>query len=181
MNQSDSRLLILECTPKRDRMQEGEILKKFLELTSLDYQKSAKLIRISSKKEFQEFIGKRRVLEQFQHVHIASHGSMEKQAFRLPYGFIGPHDLTNQCFKDMSLTFSACSLGRKKTAHDFICNTGARNIIAPMNEVMADDAALWYLNYYYLVLGRGHSPKTAHGKCNSLFQPNLKGGFKFFE
>ncbi len=176
------RLFIMECIPRVDEYEEGEVLYRFLEMTD---PKDIAMKGFSSKKQFTNYLRRSRNTEGFNFIHLSGHGDADRPALEMPYGYVGPEDFPDSCFEKKYVTFSACGLSRDDFVSPFMEVTGARAVIAPRKNVQFDDAAIWYLTYYYLMLHHRFSPVRAFDRVNDMlcFGPRrgrVKGGFEYW-
>ena len=176
------RLFIIECIPRSDEFEEGEVLYRFLEMT--DPKEIAKK-EFTSKTAFINYIRRNRNLEGFNFVHLSGHGDSERPALPMPHGYVRPEDFPDSCFEKKFVTFSACGLSRDDFISPFMEITGAKAVIAPRKDVRFDDAAIWYLTYYYLVLHHRFTPVKAFDRVNDMLcygprRGRVKGGFEYW-
>ena len=175
-------LLILECTPIRDRAPEGKILNQFLTLPDLDFI-DVKYKEFRKKAELIKFLSKNKNIVDHEFVHLSGHGSVTKKyraMFELSRGHLEACEFPDYCFLDQSLTLSACELGQKVWADTFLEQTGAIEVIGPKNEVSFTDACIFWINYYYLVLQDGLKPKTAFDHTKTFLKKRVEGKFKYW-
>mgnify|MGYP001049738793 FL=1 len=176
------RLFILECIPKSDLYKEGEVLFNFLEMTD---PKDIAIKDFSTKTAFLGYLRRRRNLEGYDFIHLSGHGDPRHCAFELPFGYVRPDEFPRSCFEGKRLALSACGLSRKDFVEPFMETTGARSVVAPRKDVRFDDAAIWYLTYYYLMLHHRFTPTGAFDRvngtlCKGLRRGRVKGGFEFW-
>ena len=174
------RLFILECIPKSDEREEGEVLFRFLEMTD---PKDIAIKEFTAKKEFLGYLRRKRSLQGFDFVHLSGHGAPDRCAFELPFGYVGPEEFPRSCFEGKRVALSACGMSRREFVEPFMETTGAKAVIAPRKDVQFDDATIWYLNYYYLMLHHRFTSVGAFDRVNDMlcFGPRrgrVKGGFE---
>ena len=174
-------LLILECTPKQDMAREGMILFNFLTLPGLE-DLDIKLREFQNKKDLVKFLNQEKNVEDYEFVHLSGHGSVfdkHTAAFELPRGAMEAHEFPDNCFWDQSVALSACELGKTVFVDPFIEQTGPIEVIGPRKDVPFTDACVFWINYYYLVLQEGLTPKNAFGKTRTFLKKRITGGFKY--
>lgn len=176
------RLLILECIPKSDDYEEGEVLFRFLNMTD---PKDIALKELTTRKEFIGYIRRKSNLDGFDYIHLSGHGDPQGCAFELPRGFVRPDDFPNSCFEGKRVTLSACGLSREDFMSPFLDITGAKAAIAPRKDVRFDDASIWFLTFYYLMLRHRFTPVGAFDRVNDMLcygprRGRVKGGFEFW-
>ena len=176
------RLLILECIPKSDEYEEGEVLHRFLSMTDA---KDIGLRKITTKKEFLGYLRRPRNLDGFNFVHLSGHGEMKEGAFELPRGIVYPDEFPNNCFEGKRVTLSACGLSRDDFMTPFLDVTGARAAIAPRKDLRFDDASIWFMTFYYLMLHHRFTPAGAFDRANDMLcygprRGRVKGGFEYW-
>jgi len=85
-------LLIMECTPKRDKAREGMILKEFLTLPDRQDHVGVKLIEYTNKTDFLNYLNKHICLNaEYNLIHLSGHGWVENKDtayFYLPKGSV---------------------------------------------------------------------------------------------
>jgi hypothetical protein len=175
------RVLVIECIPQSEKYNEGKMLRHFLDMIFQNDRGRVIYYRVKSKKQLVNYVDQKRDIYRYGYVHLSAHGKPKLGALELPRGRLYPSDLRQDCFKGRILALSACSAGRKGFVAEMIARTGAEAVIAPRNDVWFADAALWFTNFYYLVLEAGYEPKNACSKVNSMLRGKVKGGFKFFD
>lgn len=159
-------LLILECSPQNEGMNEAIVLKEFIkmiDMADVDDDVIVNVYKATSRNKLINYLKNKRDLDDFEYIHLSGHGDGKKCIFFTPNGFLGPKDFPECCFCDATVTFSACELGRDKFAEPFMERTGAKYFIAPKNEVDFIDSAMWYTLFYYWALYKGKMPRTAYG------------------
>jgi len=176
------RLFIMECIPRSDEYEEGEVLFKFLEMTD---PKDIAIKEFTSKTAFVNYLRRKRNLEGFNFFHLSGHGDPDGPALEMPQGSVHPEDFPESCFEKKFVTFSACGLSRDDFISAFMEVTGAKAVIAPRKDVKFDDAAIWYLTYYYLMLHHRFSPMKAFDRVNNMLcygprRGRVKGGFEYW-
>jgi hypothetical protein len=174
------RLFIIECIPKSDQLDEGEVLYKFLEMAN---PRDIAIKEIQTKTGFLRYLGRKRNLEGFNFIHLSGHGDMRRCAFELPFGYVRPDEFPSSCFEDRRVALSACGLSRRDFIEPFMETTGAKAVIAPRKEVKFADASIWYLTYYYLMLNHRFTSLGAFDRVNDMLcygprRGRVKGGFE---
>ncbi|MGD9962485.1 MAG: hypothetical protein AB7S97_01080 [Thermoplasmata archaeon] len=174
------RLFILECIPKSDECEEGEVLFRFLEMTD---PKDIAIKGFTTKKEFLGYLRRKRSLRGFDFVHLSGHGAPDRCAFELPFGYVGPEEFPRSCFEGKRVALSACGMSRRNFVEPFMDATRAKAVIAPRKDISYDDATIWYINYYYLMLHHKFTSVGAFDRVNDMlcFGPRrgrVKGGFE---
>jgi hypothetical protein len=176
------RLFILECIPRSDDYEEGDVLFKFLQMTD---PKDIAIKVFTTKTEFIRYLGRRRNLARFDFVHLSGHGRGKRSVFELPQGKIRPDEFPEGCFQGKRVTLSACGLSRRDFIDPFMETTGADATIAPRRDLRFDDAAIWFLTFYYLMLRHRFTPAAAFDRvndvlCNGRPRGRVKGSFEYW-
>lgn len=176
------RLFILECIPKSDVYKEGEVLFGFLEMTD---PKDIAIKGFATKTAFLGYLRRRRNLEGYNFIHLSGHGDPRHCAFELPFGYVRPEEFPSSCFEGKRLALSACGLSRRDFIEPFMERTGAKSVVAPRKDVRFDDASIWYLTYYYLMLHHRFTPGGAFDRVNDTLcygprRGRVKGGFEYW-
>lgn len=176
------RLFILECIPKSEEYEEGEVLYRFLSMTD---PKDIALREMTTKSEFLSYLRRRRNLDGFNFIHLSGHGDRKHCAFELPKGVVHPDEFPRACFENKRVTLSSCGLSRDEFVSPFMDVTGAKTVIAPRKDVGFDDASIWFLTFYYLMLHHRFTPVGAFDRANDMlcFGPRrgrVKGGFEYW-
>ena len=176
------RLFILECIPKSDEYEEGEVLYRFLNMTD---PKDIALREITTKREFINYLRRRRSLEGFNFIHMSGHGDSDNLALDLPKGSVFADEFPSSCFEGKRVTLSACGLSREEFMTPFLDITGAKAVIAPRKDVRFDDASIWFLTFYYLMLHHRFTPAGAFDRVNDMLcygprRGRVKGGFELW-
>ncbi|MCU0859977.1 MAG: hypothetical protein MUE55_05280 [Thermoplasmata archaeon] len=174
------RVFIMECIPKSDEYREGDVLFKFLEMTD---PKDIAVKDFSTKSEFLGHLRRKRNLDGFNFIHLSGHGDPKRCAFELPLGLVAPDEFPPKCFEGRRVALSACGLSRREFIEPFMEATGAKAVIAPRKDVRFDDAAIWYLNYYYLMLHHRFTSMGAFDRVNDTLcygprRGRVKGAFE---
>lgn len=175
------RVLVLECIPKRERKSEAAILDNFLRMVFYDRRDRATIYRVTGKGQLLRYLEGKRDLDGYQFVHVSAHGEPDQVALRLPKGHLYAADLRPGCFAGKTVSFSSCAMGHKAFADQVVAATGAENVIAPLHDVYYADAALWFMNFYFLVLDAGYTPRNAFFRVNRMLSDKVKGGFQFYQ
>ncbi len=173
----NKKLLIIECIPRSEKFNESLVLSNFLRMTEPD---AIHTHVIKSKSQMLNYLGSKRDLQKFDYVHISAHGGEDYESIKLPQGTIRPEELPEGCFSRQTLTLSACGMSRTNFVSELMETTGASHVIAPMHDVVFIDAAVWFINFYYLVLHQNYTPKGALDRTNSILKGKAKGGFQFW-
>jgi len=126
------------------------------------------------------YLKNKRDLQKFDFIHISAHGGDDNQSIELPQGNLRAAELPSGCFSRQTVALSACRMSRTDFICEFMEATGASHVIAPVNDVEFIDAAVWFINYYYLVLHHKYSPERAFERTNSILKGKAKGGFQFW-
>ncbi len=71
-------------------------------------------------------------------------------------------------------------MSRMDFVSEFMETTGASRVIAPVYDVEFIDAAVWFINFYYLVLHHSFTPKGAFDRTDMNLSGKVKGGFQFW-
>jgi hypothetical protein len=176
------RLFILECIPRSDEYEEGEVLHKFLSMTN---PRDLGLRKFTAKKEFLAYLRRGSSLDGFDFVHLSGHGERDEGAFELPKGVVHPDEFPKSCFEGKRVTLSACGLSRKDFMTPFLDVTGAKAAIAPKKDVRFDDASIWFMTFYYLMLHHRFTPSGAFDRANDMLcygprRGRVKGGFEYW-
>ncbi len=171
------RLLIIECIPKQEEVDESIVLSNFIEMIRPG---SARTEKFTNKSDLIQFLEGRSNLKGFGFIHISGHGDSDDNVFELPRGEMHPEEFPASCFRNKFMTFSACCLSHSGFMRPFLERTDARSAIAPLNKVQFADAAMWFVHFYYLVLQHDMGPWNAYdGTMNAL--PKVRGGFQLWE
>ena len=181
-------LLIIECIPKQDRgrqnkAREGMILFRFLTLPGTE-NLDIKHREFQNKKDLIKFLNREKNVENYGFVHLSGHGlKIDKHTavFELSRGVMDAHEFPEDCFWDQSVALSACELGQTVFVDPFIEQTGPADVIGPQKDVPFTDACVFWINYYYLVLEEGLTPKNAFEKTRTFLKKRMTGGFKYWE
>jgi hypothetical protein len=181
MKKYQKKMLIIEAIPKNNKLNEGIILKEFLKMIFADTPEVIDFKRISSKSQLINYLKNKHNLEEFDYVHFSAHGSKEDYSLHLPKGMMHFSDFEDEVFSRKTVTLSSCELGFKDFAASFCYYTDARYLIAPVNQVSFDDAAVFYINFYHQALGLNHTPKKSFKTCKDYLGNHVQGGFKFFD
>jgi len=123
---------------------------------------------IRSKSQLSNYLASKRDLQKFDFVHISAHGGDDSESINLPQGSIRPEELPEVCFSRQTVTLSACGMSRTNFVSEFMETTGASQVIAPVHDVEFIDSAVWFINFYYLVLHRTtHRKERSTGRTSS--------------
>ena len=176
------RLFILECIPRSDEYEEGNVLFKFLQMTD---PKDIAIREVTTKTEFRKYLGRRRDLSGFDFVHLSGHGRGKRPVFELPQGKMRPDEFPEGCFEGKRVTLSACGLSRSDFMDPFMETTRAKAAIVPRKDVRFDDSAIWFLTFYYLMLRHRFTPAAAFDRVNDILcygprRGRVKGAFEYW-
>jgi hypothetical protein len=175
------RVLVIECIPQSQKFNEGKMLRHFLDLVFENDRDRVAYYRVKGKRQLVHYIEEKKDISRYGFVHLSAHGKPDIGALELPRGYLYPKDLREGCFKGRILTLSACKTGRKEFVAEIIERTGAEGVIAPVHDVWFSTAALWFTNFYYLVLENGYEPEKACRRVNAMLRGQVKGGFRFYD
>jgi hypothetical protein len=173
----NKKLLIIECIPKSEKFNESVVLSNFLRMTEPD---AIHAHVIKSKSQLLKYLSSKRDLQKFDFVHISAHGGDDSESIELPQGTLRPEELPEGCFSRQTVTLSACGMSRMDFISEFMETTGASRVIAPVYDVEFIDAAVWFINFFYLVLHHGFTPKGAFDRTDMNLSGKVKGGFQFW-
>lgn len=142
---------ILECVPQKDDLREGVLLYEFLNMVIPN---KIKIHQVKSKNDFIDILH----LNNSKIVHISCHGNIDKEGnfyMMMPKGNFFPEELfEDDGLKGRNVVLTGCSLGRAGFAKQFLEETQAESLIAPMNDIEFADSAMWCVNFYYHLLSR---------------------------
>ncbi|MDW7776264.1 MAG: hypothetical protein SCH39_08030 [Methanosarcinales archaeon] len=144
-------VFIMECVPKKDNLREGKLLYEFLNMLIPD---RIDLLQIKSKNDFLD-----RLYENNSKViHISCHGDTNNEdnfCMLTANGNIYPDELDEDSgLRGRNVVITGCLLGRTGFAKEFLENTQAKSLIAPMNEIRFRNSAMWCANFYYHLFTR---------------------------
>jgi hypothetical protein len=181
------KLLIVEAVPQYEKKREalllGELIRMFNPSYNDDYIyecKSAFLYdvhRYFVDGRYKERHGR------FHYVHLNGHGRYYKRkgpVFYFPRGKMTVDDMPHGCFINTVITFSACQIGAGDGVEKIMERTKARVVIAPDSSPYFENAAIWFLNYYYLVLKQKYDPLEAFDAVNAMMPEKLGQVFKIW-
>jgi len=175
------RVLVIEAVPQSQKFNEGVMLRHFLDLVFENDRDRVHYYRVKGKSQLINYLDRKKDISRYGFIHLSAHGKQENGALEMPKGYLFPSDLREGCFKGRILTLSACSTGRKGFVADLVERTGADAVIAPMSDVWFSSAALWFTNFYYLVLDRRYEPRGACRRVNLMLHGQVKGGFRYYD
>ena len=166
---------ILECIPKKEMMKEGLILFEFLKM---EIPEKVEMKYIKGKNHFFDELNK----NNFAIVHISCHGKYDDGNFclQMPNGYIYPDEFyDDDRLKGRDVIITGCSLGRKDFSKEFLERTEAKSLVAPMNDIEFLDAAMWCINFYYILLKKDYT----FGKAFDYMKENfyIKGAMQMWE
>ena len=173
----NKKLLIIECIPRSEKVNESLVLSNFLRMTEPD---AIHTHSIKTKSQMLNYLESKRDLQKFDFVHISAHGGEDSESVELPQGTLKADELPEGCFSRQTITLSACAMSRMNFVSDFMETTGASHVIAPVHDVEFIDAAVWFINFYYLVLHHKFTPKGAFDRTDMNLSGKVKGGFQFW-
>lgn len=170
-----TKVLLLECIARNQGKDEGLVLNHFLRM------------KMPRSVEYRVLRGKRdliKVLEtmapEYRMVHFSSHGHKEGY-FSLARGFLEAEEFPEGCFEGSEVTFSSCEVGRAGFMDRLKIQTGMRRAVAPLNDVVFIDAAMFYIHYYYFRCHKRYSALNSFLRTEERLGDKVKGGFRFFE
>jgi hypothetical protein len=171
-----TKILMIECMEADDEDESAflERLLNMLDRGSCDVTR----IKVSTKRGFLTKL-KGLASKRWDHVHISAHG--EEHAFIcVGDDVVAPDELPEGCFHNAVVTISACGLGRMDFFREFAGQTGAKVVIAPLNDVEMTHAAIFYCLFYYLVVVAGMTPSGAFDRAKDALAGRALGGFGYF-
>jgi len=178
-------LLILECIPKYENIQEGKILADVLTLPDDDDDDVMVGVKeFTFKRDLLKYLKRKANLKNYDFIHLSGHGIVEDQEtafFELPHGKVQPYEFPEDCFSDMHMAMSACELGKVGFIDPFIGQTSPLSVLGPQREIPFRDACLFWVNYYSLVLHHGITPRSAYNKTSDFLKGKIIGALKFWE
>jgi len=114
-------LLIAEAVPLKEKKMESVVLSEFVRLFMPDFKDD---YFFESKSSFLDFIDRyidnpkrNRRYGKFKFVHLSGHARYYKRkgaVFSFPKGDLNLDEFPKNCFTGISVTFSACDLGKKR-------------------------------------------------------------------
>jgi hypothetical protein len=179
------KLLIVEAVPqyeaKRESLILGELIRMFNPRYRDDYVYECKSTFMDDLHRY--FIDPKygKKYGRFNFIHFSGHGKYYKRkgpVFNFPRGSMTVDDLPERCFKNTVVTFSACQTGSGNAIDRIIEKTKAKLVIAPDSSPYFENSAIWFLNYYYLVLKLKYDPIEAFEYVNDMMPQKLKHVFK---
>jgi len=182
------KLVIFECTSEsREEMSEGMLLRELMRI--LGFGSRTKLSSIENKNSFL------RKLEGIRepYLHISAHGGFSPTRgtrIDLPYkAKIYSSDLVG-LWKNKArskipklVVLSACETGHVDMVRAF-SDAGCQYCVAPLHETLWEDAAVFSILLYKLLIGERMSPWISFKKTNiaiSNVLPRLSGAWSFYE
>lgn len=171
------RLIVFECTPLKDMANEGFSLENTLNMNGkvVDYMMPESSVELQDLLELN-------LHKKYPFIHLSGHGrarGVDEPKFCQPRGFLRPMEFPEDCFDNRLVTFSACEMGLKKFWEPFMIWTGAREVIAPRFSPKFVDSALWYINFYYLMLHKRIDAQTACKAVNKQLKKRVGGEFEY--
>jgi hypothetical protein len=170
-----TKVLILECIPHCHGRDEGLVLYHFLRM-KMPNSVSYKVLK--GKKDLIHIL--ERKAPEYRMVHFSSHGHKEGY-FSLVQGFLSAEEFPEGCFQGSEVTFSSCEVGRSGFMDKLSEQTGMSRAIAPMNDVVYIDAAMYYIHYYYFRCHKRYTALNSFHSTDGKLGDKMKGGFRFFE
>jgi hypothetical protein len=178
-------LLIAEAVPLKERKMESIVLGEFIRLFRENFRED---YFFKCKSDFLDYLD-RYVVDpkynkrhgKYQYIHISAHGRYYKRrgaVLSFPKGDLTFDELPQGCFNHMLVTLSVCSLGKKASMEYFVERTKARCVITPLGSPRFEDAALWFLNFYYLLLKQRLPVHDAYDIVNSMI--DTKADFQVY-
>ena len=185
-NQTD--LLILECTlESKERMSEGWLLWELM-----------RILRYKDRTSFVNPRGKKHFLKELENagvrcLHVASHGRYSRLRgtyLKTPRrGRVYSSELRDLWKGKGSravpelVVLSACKAGHVDMVRAF-SEAGCRYCVAPLHEVLWEDAAVFLVMFYKLLLGENSTPWMAFKNAVvglSTVLPKISGAWSFYE
>ena len=173
----NNNLFIIECIPRSEKLNESLVLSNVLRMTEPD---AIHTQAVKSKSQMLGYLRSKRDLLRFDFVHISAHGGDDNESIDLPQRSLRPEEFPEGCFSRQTVTLSACGMSRTDFVSEFMETTRASHVIAPVHDVQFIDAAVWFINLYYLVLHHKYTPEGAFERTNSILKGKAKGGFQFW-
>ena len=178
-------LLIAEAVPLKEKKMESVVLGEFIRMFKPSF---AEDLYFECKSDFLDYMDKyvtnakrNKRYGRYKFVHLSGHGQYYKRTgavLSFPKGILKFDELPSECFKNMTVTFSACELGNKDAMRCFAERTKAKCVIAPANSPRFEDAALWFVNFYYLVMCKRLNPYESYRTVKSMLR--LKADFRIY-
>jgi hypothetical protein len=170
-----TKVLILECIPHCHGRDEGLVLYHFLKMKMPN---SVRYKVLKGKKDLIRILEK--TAPEYRMIHFSSHGHKEGY-FSLVQGFLSAEEFPEGCFEGSEVTFSSCEVGRSGFMDKLREQTGMSKAIAPMNDVVYIDAAMFYIHYYYFRCHKRYTALNSFLRTDDKLSDKMKGGFRFFE
>ncbi len=169
---------ILECIPKKEKLGEGEMLKKFLEIALPN--DNVELKYIKGKDDFFAELNN----NNSKIVHISCHGYEGDGKFYIG-GMADGQDvcsdefIENDRLRGRGVIITGCKLGRSVFAKEFLKRTLANSLIAPMKDIESFDVAIWSAIFYHHLFTKSFN----FGKSYDYMDENFKfqGAMKMWE
>lgn len=178
-------LLIAEAVPLKEKKLEVVVLGEFIRMCVEDFKDD---YFFECKSDFLDYLNKYVINPQYskkygryKYVHFSGHGRYYKQkgaVFSFPKGDLELNTLPMDCFRGMTVTFSACEIYNKVAMEHFVERTKAKYVIAPSNSPSFEDAALWFLNFYYLIMKKRYKVYEAYRIVKSTL--DVKAYFQIY-
>lgn len=138
----------LTIKDENSKRQEGEILSKMLHLSG---KSKTKYFYIRTERELEKIIelfDKSR----YRYLHISCHANKTDMGTTfddVSYNKLG--ELLNSCLSGRRVFVSACDMANKKLAAELLPGTGCISLIGPSRAIAFDDAAAFWVAFYYLM------------------------------
>lgn len=138
----------LSIDDEDSRRQEGEILSKMLHLSG---KSKTKYFYIRTERELEKFI---ELFDKtkYRYLHISCHASrtgMSTTFDSVSYTKLGK--LLNSCLDGRRVFVSACEMANEELAAELLPGTGCYSLIGPRRAIGFDDAAAFWVAFYYLM------------------------------
>lgn len=145
---------IIECVPEVN-LREGALLYHFLNMLLPDSPDRIKYNEITNKNNFIKILTK----NNSRVVHISCHGGTDEDGnfcMIMPdkEPFFPDEFYENDRLQGRNVVITGCGLGRAGFAKEFLEQTKAESLFAPMNIIDFADSAMWCVNFYYHLLTR---------------------------
>jgi hypothetical protein len=185
MGETMRTLLIAEAIPLKEGKMEGVVLGEFIRMFKPCFEDD---FYFECKSDFLDYVDKyvtnvkrNKEYDRYKFVHFSGHGRYYKRKgaiFSFPKGDLRFDELPSGCFRNMVVTFSACELGNKDAMKCFAERTKAKCVIAPINSPRFEDAALFFVNFYYNIICRKEEPLVAFYNVKNML--NINADFRSY-
>lgn len=170
---------ILECIPKKEKLGEGAMLEKFLEIALPDGYVELKYIK--GKDDFFAELNN----NNSKIVHISCHGYEGDDGKFYIGGMTDNQYICSDEFIESDrlgrrgVIITGCKLGRSGFAKEFLQRTLAKSLVAPMKDIESFDAAIWSAIFYHHLFTKSFD----FGKSYDYMDENFKfqGAMKMWE